>query len=166
MRRVALISQTLRAQHCHAYMNDGSEEGVILTSNPSAFADFEFDTSTLLIAVNPPAALLPAAHLVQTRIFRSALERARSGSRFGASLERMVKWLARRLRHQRRLGPLGRHRHPQEMDELSIRHSAMYAKLEEQHRSSRIDQLVVFDVFDLPVALAFAEDYHIELLVR
>jgi len=42
----------------------------------------------------------------------------------------------------------------------------MYVELQREHGSRPIDRLVVFDVFDLPVALIFAEDHDIELLVR
>ena len=166
MSRLALISQTLRADYCQAYMNDDPVEGAVLTARPAAFTELEFSAQTRVIAVNPPPELLPARHITQDRVFRSFLRQARSGSRLGPWLERAAKWFARHLRQLR--APLRLRRRPpgQEINEGSIRTSAMYAKLLEEHNSRAIDQLVVFDVFDLPVALTFAEDHQIELLVR
>jgi len=146
-------------------MNDGSDDGAIFTTNPSAFAKFGFTVPTRLVSVSPPAELLPAAHLVRTRVLRSALEKARSGSKVGAGIERTFKQLARRLRSLDGISPSRRRRAPQ-IDPASLRSSALYLRLEDEHRHSPIDRIVVFDVFDLPVALAFTETHDIEVLVR
>jgi len=165
MRQVAVISQTIRASHCHAYMNTGEAGQTIMTSNPSAFAGFEFAAQPQVIAVNPPPELLPTARLVSNRVFRSALAKARTGSRTGAWIEANVKRVARRLRNAR--GSASSGRRPQgELDDRTIRASAMFSKLEEEHDTTPIDRIVVFDVFDLPVALAFAEDHDIDVWVR
>lgn len=144
-------------------MNDGLEDVLILTSNPSAFADFEFARPTQVIAVDPPSELIPTTRLKGERIFRTALEKARAGSRLGAWLERTIKRFAWRLRPTARLTP---GRQARLLDSKSIRSSAMYLRLMEEHSSSPIHRLVVFDVFDLPVALAFADDHNVEVLVR
>lgn len=164
MRQVGLISQTLRAGHCHAFISAEAGDHVILTSNPSAFANMDFKKSVAVIAVNPPPELLSHAGLARTRLFRSALAKARAGSAFGRWLERNLKRLARRVRTVRKpqvevtTGP--------SLDESTIRASEMYLVLEEQHRHSPIDRLVVFDLFDLPVAMTFAQDHNIEVIVR
>lgn len=147
-------------------MNDGGREPVILTSSPSAFSEFDFATPARMIVVGPPAALVPATRLTGARIFRAALRRARSGSRSGAWLERTIKRFAWRFRDLDRLAPSKRRGRSQQVDEDSIRPSAMYLELLREHSSSSIDRLVVFDVFDLPVALTFAEDHGIDVLVR
>jgi len=154
----------LRAKHCHAYLEDGSGEDVILTSNPADFAALEFIAPTHIVAVSPPPELLRPTHLARNRIFRSVLHRARSGSRLGVWVEHVLKDVARLLRRLSEVMP--RRRGFQQTAELSIRSSMMYAKLVEEHASSPIQQLIVFDVFDLPVALTFAEDHQVDVLVR
>lgn len=166
MRQVALISQTLRASHCHAYMNNTGQQGTILTSHPSAFADLEFARPTQVIAVSPPPELLPSTRLAGTRIFRAALNRARSGSRLGAWLERTIKRFAWRLRYLDRFVLLRRRHRAADLDERTVASSAMYLRLQEEHETTAIDRIVVFDVFDLAVALAFAERHGVDLLVR
>lgn len=166
MRQVALISQTLRASHCQAWMDDGGGEPTILTSSPSAFSDFHFAVPPRVIEVSPPPEILTTTRLTGSRIFRRTLQKARAGSRSGAWLERTIKRFAWRFRPLDRLVPSKKGTPSHQIDADSIRSSAMYVELQREHGSSPIDRLVVFDVFDLPVALTFAEDHDIELLVR
>lgn len=166
MREVALISQTLRAGHCRAYFLQSGQDPTILTSNPSAFSEFELSESTKLITVNPPPELISPAHLARSRIFRGTLDRVRSGSKFGTWLERTVKRLVGVFRPVVRAQGANQSERAGEIDVESLRSSTIYVKLQEEHNSRPIDRLVVFDVFDLPVALAFAEEYAVGVLVR
>ena len=166
MRQVALISQTLRASHCHAWMDDGGGEPTILTSSPSVFSDFDFAVPPRVIPVSPLPEILTTTRLTGSRIFQRALRKARVGSRSGAWLERTIKRFAWRLRSLDQLVPSRKGTPSPQIDADSIRASAMYVELQREHGSRPIDRLVVFDVFDLPVALIFAEDHDIELLVR
>ncbi len=164
MRQIGLISQTLRIGHCHAFMSSEPGDHVILTSDPSAFADMFPEGGIAVVAVNPPPELLPRAGLTRSRLFRSALAKARGGSSLGRWLERNLKHLARLARGVRRPDAAVTTGPP--IDEGAIRGSEMYLVLEDQHRHSPIDRLIVFDVFDLPVALTFARDHDIEVFVR
>ena len=182
MKRVAIISQPLRASHCHAYLDSAksgfqpplsegqrpefAKEQVILTSDPSAFDDFEFVTRPRIVPVSPPPELLPSSRLTRARLFRRVLARARSGSRFGRCLERTIKRMAWRLRYFDRLVLLVRSRQSRSLSDTSIAGSALHAKLEEEHEMGEIGEIVVFDVFDLPVALAFAKTRAVAILVR
>lgn len=164
MRQVALISQTLRAGHCQAYMDAHPGDNLILTPDPSVFAEVPLEDSITVVAANPPPELLPRTNLARTRIFRSALTKARGGSSLGQWLERNAKHAVRRVRRFRKTTRPVSPRPA--LDERTIRSSEMYHVLVEQHSLLAIDRLVVFDVFDLPVALAFAQDHDIEVLVR
>lgn len=164
MRQVALISQTLRSGHCRAYMDAEPGDHTIMTSDPSVFADMAFEGSVAVVAANPPPELLPRTSLTQTKLFRSALAKARGGSSLGRWLERNAKRLARRTRSLRQPSkPVGTQ---PAVEESIIRNSEMYLLLNDQHTRSPIDRLVVFDVFDLPVGLTFAQDHDIEVIVR
>lgn len=137
---------------------------MILTSDPSHFVDC--GPAIPVIAVNPPPELLPRTDLIRTRVFRSVLAKARSGSAFGRALEKAAKLVARRLRSLSSSLPGRRPGRAPTLDETSLRSSQMYLRLVDEHRRAPIDRLVLFDVFDLPVALAFARDQGIEVLVR
>lgn len=164
MREVALISQTMRVGHCHAHMNTGEAGQTIMTANPAAFANFRFSVPPRIMAVAPPPELLPSTTLASSRFFRLALAKARAGSRVGAWVERSGKLLVRIWRSAG--ASVGAERPAIEIDDQKIRGSVMYAQLVEEHRSSPIGRVVVFDVFDLPVALAFCDDHDIDVLVR
>ena len=182
MKRVAIISQPLRASHCHAYLNSANpgfqpspsevhrtrfaDDQVVLTSDPSAFDDFEFETRPRVVPVSPPPELLPSSRLTRARLFRRVLGKARSGSPFGRWLERAVKKVAWRLRYLDRLVLILRRRRTQTLSETSITDSALYGKLVEEHEIGEIGEIVVLDVFDLPVALAFARAHDVTILVR
>lgn len=166
MKRVAIISQPLRASHCRAYLDGRGDEQVILTSDPSAFDDLRFETPPRVVPVSPPPELLPSSRLTGARLFRTVLSRARSGSSVGRRLERAVKRIAWRLRYLDRLVLMIRRRKARELTETAISESVLYAKLVEEHGMGGIGELVVFDVFDLPVALAFARDNELKVLVR
>ena len=137
---------------------------MILTSDTSPFVECE--PAIPVIAVSPPPELLPRAGLIGTRVFRSVLAKARSGSAFGRALEKAAKLVARRFRSLSRAMPVRRPGRAPTLDETTVRSSQMYLRLVDEHRRSPIDRFVIFDVFDLPVALAFARDHGIEVLVR
>lgn len=166
MKLVAIISQALRASHCYAYLNRMDGERVILTSDPSAFDGFDLGATTRVVSVSPPPELLPSSRLIRARIFRSILDRARSGSRLGRWLERTIKRFAWRLRYLDRFVLVLRRGQTREFTETSIPKSALYATLAEEHENGQIGQIVVFDVFDLPVALGFSEGHGVDLKVR
>ena len=137
---------------------------MILTSDTSLFV--ECGAAIPVVAVNPPPELLPRTGLIRTRVFRSVLAKARSGSAFGRALETAAKLGARRFRSLS--NPLSGRRPKRApiLDESTVRSSLMYLRLVDEHRRAPIDRLVLFDVFDLPVALTFARDHGIEVLVR
>jgi hypothetical protein len=166
LRQVALISQTLRAAHCLAYLRPHLEDVVVLTSDPSAFDESGLEGSLRVVTVSPPPELLPSTRLTEGRWYRSVLRWARSGSGLGRWLERTVKRLLWRLRYVDRIVVLRRSTRPRDIDPDTIRTSAMYTRLAEEHGHTPIDRIVVFDVFDLPVALAFGDDHGVEVWVR
>ena len=166
MSSIAIISQTMRASHCRAFIVGGGSPWTILTSDPSAFDGYEFSESVRIVAVSPPPELVPSAQLTRSRIFRSILSWARSGSRLGRWLERTTKRLAWHLRYFDRIVMLRRSRTTREMDDSALPSTALYMRLEVEHAATPIDRIVVFDVFDLPVALAFGRAHGLKVLVR
>lgn len=166
MRVAALISQPMRASHCAAYLNTEGSRHTVLTGDPAAFAAYEFAGGIRVVKVTPPPELLPTAKLVRSRWFQQALARARAGSGFGRWLERSVKRLVWRLRYFDRLTILMRRKESRVVADGTVRDSSMYQQLAEEHESQPIDRIVVFDVFDLPVGLRFAEDNELDILVR
>ena len=156
----------MRASHCVAYLNTEDSRHTVLTSDPAAFASYEFAGGIRVVKVTPPPELLPTAKLARSHWFQRALARARAGSGFGRWLERTVKRLVWRLRYFDRLTILIRREKSPLVSGGSVRNSSMYQQLAEEHESEPIDKIVVFDVFDLPVGLGFSQDHDLEVLVR
>lgn len=166
MKQVAMISQPLRSAHCHAYLRDTNGDQVILTSDPSTFDRYEFSPRVRIMEVTPPPQLLPSRHLARARRYRLLVERSRRGSSIGRRLETIAKSLVQRLRRLNMLGIAHPSNETRSIDLAELRTSAMYARLEVEHDAGPIDRIVVFDVFDLPVALEFAEEHDVDVLVR
>lgn len=162
----ALISQPLRAHHCVAFLLSESDSSFVLTSDPSAFDESSVPCEIRILGVSPPRELLPSQRLTRGRIYRSLLARARAGSRFGRWLERTIKRLAWRLRYLDRATMLLRRSQSAPVDPATLRNSVVYKRLAELHEESQIGSIAVFDVFDLPVALAFAKDHGQTVVVR
>jgi hypothetical protein len=165
MRVAALISQPLRANYCKAYLT-GCDSAVVLTSDPSAFDGHDLGQDTRVLGVSPPPELVPSKQLTGNRVFRAVVKRARQGSRWGRWLERTVKTFAWRLRFVDRVLLLARRRRQAPSDPGSLESASMYQALLAEAAHERFDRLVVFDVFDLPVAIHFADDHSIDVLVR
>ncbi|HJS71774.1 MAG TPA: hypothetical protein VJ858_03525 [Acidimicrobiia bacterium] len=166
MRLAALISQPLRVLHCLAYLDDGSDDNVVLTANPAVFAEVKFASPTRVVAVSPPTELLPTVRLARGRLYRRLVDMARSGSELGRRLERFAKRIMWRLRYFDRLVILKRRRKPQQLTQEAVQNSSLYRELVEEHMKRPFDKLIVFDVFDLPVAMEFSDTYAVEVLVR
>lgn len=166
MTNVALISQTLRADHCMAYIERHSADWVILTSNPTAMLRTgRAATEMEILSASPPPHILSASELNRSRRYRRALTWARSGSKVGRWVEGSARWLLRNLRQVNTRGSTTPDQLPEVVDG-DVRESEMFRLLVLRHGARPLHEIVVFDVFDLPVALAFAHDFDVEVLVR
>ena len=166
MRVVALISQPMRASHCVAYLSHRPGPHSVLTSDPTAFDSLQVPEGTRLHKASPPPELLPRKRLARSLWLEKVLKRARAGSWLGRWLEGTAKRIVPRLRQV--AGSLTR-RHesdPRPLTDIQIRDSSLYRQLMVEHSESPVDQIVAFDVFDLPVGMAFADDYQIPIVVR
>ena len=166
MRIVALISNPFRAKHCVAYLKSEGSSHTLMTGDPHAFDNHELAPSTRVLKVTPPPELLPTARLARSRWYQRILALLRTGSALGSWLERTIKRIVWRLRYFDRLTILVRRSESRPMNDSAIRDSSMYRQLTAEHTTHPIDQVVVFDVLDLPVGLRFAEDNQLDVLVR
>ena len=166
MRTVALISQPLRAAHCHAFLQAEEGNHLVVTTDPGAFTTLDFGATTQVSRIAPPPEILPTAKLSRSLWFRRTLSRARSGSRLGAWFERTAKRIVWRLRYLDRLTLALRKKEPPEIELSTLRQSMLFKQIEEEHSIKPFSQVVVFDLFDLPIGLEFAREHEIEVLVR
>ncbi len=166
MKQVAVISQTLRALHCYAYMRDSLNEQVILTTDPSAFADLHFPSSTRIVPTTPPRELLPGSRLFRTRVQRRMLSWARSGSALGRWLEHATKGLVAWLRRHSSSVPYRDSHNDTMLPNTALESSDLYLRLVKEHQMEQIERVIVFDLFDLPVVLLFSEKYQVDVVVR
>ncbi len=156
---VAVITRSLRAAACVEYMASasGSPRYIILTADPGAF-DSERQTANFeIMRLSPGSLPIDRIGLVMaTR--RKFLRWARSGSRFGELVESAARRVKALLRGGSVLKPV---------DDVSpAGRRPLYDRLVEINSDEPIEQIFVFDLFDLPAVLAFGGDFDINVVVR
>lgn len=166
MRSVAMISQGLRAEHCKAYIDQNPGRWLVLTTSPREFEEWDVYDDVEVSGARPPGDLLPSRGLTFTRWYRSIVRWARSGSALGQIIERVARSAKALLRRQRKVTvpTAGDRVRPVVVNDLRL--SGSFQRLLAEDRTESISLLVVFDVFDLPVALEFSRETGVEVLVR
>ncbi|REK18104.1 MAG: hypothetical protein DWQ40_08780 [Actinobacteria bacterium] len=155
--KVALITQTLRANACAAYIAaDDAHDYVIFTGDPGAFAQFDLPDTTLVNATSASPAVMDPTRASQAAR-RHLLAWMRGGTRVGRLAERVARKV-RSLWRQTDETMREAQAHPL--------NSYLIDRLAVLEEAEGVEELVVFDVFDLPTALAFRGTSAIRLLVR
>jgi hypothetical protein len=162
---IATMSQPLRATECMIFLESLAPgmKAHLLTSDSTAFADL--DERIRIHHVTPAATVMPTRRLLASRINQRIIQWARSGSTLGMKVQKWARALMWRLRYLDRLSVLrrGRRRRNPREELLS---SPIYDAIAEINQVEEVTKIVVFDVFDLPVAMRYAELHNIEVLVR
>lgn len=166
MRRIAIVSQPMRATQCRDFLREETADQVILTRDARLFADLGSDSATGVVVVDSPFRVPPTERLLRSRVLKRLLSSRRSTTTWARWVERTIKRIAWRFRYLDRLATVRRSRKPQRFDSSSLAASPLLARLEEQQSIQPIQQLVVFDLFDLPVAVQFGRRHGVEVLVR
>lgn len=147
--------------------NPGSGRPVVLTTDVRAFGRSEGD---LVEVVEIGDQSVPSSGLTieASRIRRRVAEWSRNGSSLGLRVERLHRQLQWRLRHIRRL-PIAYRQWLAARESRSgrdLRNPNLLSKLEVLHSETPIDQIAVFDLFDLPTVLRFSSSRDVEVVVR
>lgn len=163
MRRVAIISQSLRAKSCRTYLGSEAFDNLILTTDVRPFWDLEREAADIVVLKSQPSELPSAKLLNLLRRSKTPPEPHSGRARW---VERAINRIVWRLRYLDRYTMLRRSKARQGADHKSAPAKLLFSELEEQQRRQPIHQIVVFDLFDLPVAVEFGQAYDVEVIVR
>lgn len=168
---VALLGQPLRADYCLAFLEGHPDlECVIVTSSGVSLQDHPDGSGVRVIGRDALAELAevgePQDYVERLRLRFVAW--TRSGSKLGLTAGRVARSVQRLLRRfsfsqPPRPGPNIDHGANQDFPAAKQR---LIEVLEVIDRDDPIESLVVFDLFDLPGAIEFAETRGIEVSVR
>tara|TARA_Y100001970_G_scaffold254947_1_gene331199 strand:+ start:2821 stop:3357 length:537 start_codon:yes stop_codon:yes gene_type:complete len=178
MIKIAVITQGFRAHECATYLNNSQNEKVIIICSSRAIFDNE---------------ILPENHEIReynslhrfgrndVPLFIATKEKVkkytRGGSDSGVWLERFLNSLIWKMRYIYRASEalfkliikiwkkvkekLSRHR-----NRKPFRYEALSQELLTISEENQIDEILLFDLFDLPAVLDFVDDQAIEIKVR
>jgi hypothetical protein len=153
--KVGVIGQTKRDKYCRSYFAQAAPApAVVLTDDPGAFSDWARPSGVEVVGIIDDR-VRPAEKL-RRRTRRRALEWMRSGSAGGARVEQAMRRLRPRPRtvSSERVGAAEPLRH------------GLIAQLNALHERTGIEEIVVFDLFDLPSVLEFSARTEVRVLVR
>ncbi len=157
---VAVITRTLRADACVAFMTSvsGASRYAILTADPGAFSRDEEGAAGYEVVRLATGSLPVDGVGIAMATRRKLLGWARSGSRVGRLVESVARGM---VRVRRRVA-----RPSRAPATTSSRNDQLYEKLTAINQEERIDNIYVFDLFDLPTALDFSDEFNARVLVR
>ena len=167
MHTVAVLTQTLRTPQCLAFLEsrDGQYHGTILLGNigvvASAHVPKNFGAQDIRRREKP----LPSAALATTKARALVLAWAQGGSTVGKRIEKVTKGVLWRLRYVDRISIIRRiiASNSKKQGEVSVE---LFGRLREIQQHERIDEVIVFDLYDLPTAVKFGEEFGVVVLVR
>lgn len=168
MSNIALITQPLRAVYCLAHIEEGSDRPwIVLTGDPSPFPTDGLPDGTSIhqIHFRPDAAHVTERAVVNLR--RRVADWAKSGSVTGALVGKAVRRLLRVLRGRKApIGALTFQPITASGQLESYEADPRYQRMARSAAESPIGEIVVFDLYDLPVALAFGNKNDVPVIVR
>tara|TARA_B100000902_G_C27195361_1_gene856169 strand:- start:484 stop:1026 length:543 start_codon:yes stop_codon:yes gene_type:complete len=180
MTKIAVITQGLRAHECVTYLNNSQNENerVIIICSSKAIFDHEVLPGNLEIREYKS---LQKFRRNDIPLFITSKQRikkyTRGGSDSGVRLERFLNSLIWKMRYIYRASELffkliikirrkakenlSRHRNQKPSGYEALREELLTISDENQ-----LDEILVFDLFDLPAVLDFVDDQAIEVKVR
>lgn len=164
MTAFALMCQTLRVDECTAFLRQESRRWIVVVGDQHEIGEDDLPhQSELVMMVSPIAG---AGRFFGSDLRRSAISWMRGGSRIG----RMAETGLRRIRGltspaRQRYDPMDRSDTPTS-GWLDLHTDEVLLFLEARHKREAVSEIVVFDLFDLPAALAFADRHGVPVSVR
>lgn len=153
--RVGVIGQTMRGAYCRSYFADTNDSrAVVFTDDTGAFADWVPAPGIEVVRILDGS--VPRHEKLRRRLRRRAIEWLRSGSMVGTRAEAAI----RRLRPPPRIEPT-----TGVAADAPLR-PGLISQLDALHEASAIDEIVVFDLFDLPSVLEFSARARVPVMVR
>lgn len=161
---IALMSQTLRAEDCAALLRSQAGRWIVVTGDEHVPDQADLPPGSSVLRLSSP--LAGPAERLGSRIRRASIRWMRGGSRAGRAIERGLQKVRRLLSPA---GGSSRPRGPGDppTSRLLDTHTEMVLSiLEEQQEGEGVSEILVFDLFDLPAAVAFGDQHGVPIRVR
>ena len=165
MTLIAMMGQTLRVDDCSAFLRQAPGSWTVVVADRHGITQDDLPAGAHLVRLEVSPA--PARGRLKSDLRRSALGLMRRGSSWGRYAENGLR------RIKRVVAPADPSYDPMEGAEGNVNEKWMQTHtdellrfLKDLHERDPIGEVVVFDLFDLPAALAFAEPRRIPLSVR
>jgi hypothetical protein len=153
--KVGVIGQTMRMTYCRSYFAEpAAAPAVILTDDAGAFADWDLPRGVEIVGLVDESVSL--RQRLRRRMRRRAIEWARSGSVIGTRVEKA----ARRFRPPPRIVLVP------EVGTTAPLRLGLIRYLDALQEKSGIEEIVVFDLLDLPSVLEFSTRTEVPVIVR
>ncbi|HEY6634293.1 MAG TPA: hypothetical protein VI141_01620 [Acidimicrobiia bacterium] len=163
MTAIALMSQTLRRDDCIAFLRQDARRWIVVVGDQHGIDADDLPNRSELVVMDSP--LAGAGKRLRADIRRSAITWMRSGSQLGRMAETGLRKMRRLVSSSRRDG-----------DSVDLVTTAsgwldshteeVVAFLESNNEHEAVAEIVVFDLFDLPAALAFGDRHGIPISVQ
>lgn len=164
MSRFALMSQTLRADECLAFIGGNQDSWTLITADRRWVASAGLPATTRVVLVE--STLTGVRDRARAGLRRSILGWARSGSRLGAAVEQTVRRAKRAFTRSVTYEPFDSDQSSSSNDRMEAHTGQLVDLLESAHSEDPIIELAVFDVFDLPAAFAFAVSHDVPVAIH
>ena len=164
MTAFVLMGQTLRVDECVEFLRRDANRWTVVVGDLHAMSEDEFPHVSELVVMDSP--LAGAGSRFSADLRRSATSWMRRGSRIGRMAETGIRRMRRLASTTRRgddsMEPLV----TPDSRWLDLHTEELIALLEARHGREAVTEIVVFDLFDLPAALAFADRHGVPVGVQ
>ncbi len=157
---VALVSQTLRSAECVSFLSHESGRWLVVTADEHGFEKVDLPPQTEVVMLE--SSLAGSKDRLQSSFRRSAIGWMRGGSRIGRMTENGLRRIRRLTSPAPQTNPTG----APSSDRLDLHTNKVVSFLETHLETEPISEIVVFDLFDLPAALAFGDQHGVPVSVR
>ena len=164
MTAFVLMGQTLRVDECIEFLRRDDNRWTVVVGDLHGTSEDAFPHVSELVVMDSP--LAGAGRRFRADLRRSATRWMRRGSRIGRMAETGIRRIRRLASTTRRrddsVDPLV----TPDSRWLDLHTEELLGLLEARNEQETVTEIVVFDLFDLPAALAFAERHGVPVSVR
>ena len=167
MSRISIISYPNRARDCNVYLKSSTYEGssIILCPYRSIFSRVDLDSEHIISTYRNRLSLFRSRRYFAESLKSDLKYFLRSGSSFGVGIERILKYLSLRIASISQMNEQ-EGASVSEIKNQPVYNRRLFLFLEAFHQEDPIEEIIVFDICDLPTVLEFSEPKGIRTLIR
>ena len=166
MSRIAVVSYPIRARECIDYLQSSSHEGssIILCPYRSTFSRVDLHSEQIILPYRNRLSFFRSRRHVSAAL-KSQLKYFLGSGSFGIGVKKALNFL---ISH---LASLSYGNEPKDASDKGLKNQPKYNEplfrfLNTFHQEDPIEEIIVFDICDLPTALEFSEPKGIRTLIR